>query len=111
MQAMVEGLMAQYGRDVTLVQGESSRVVRCFLQPVRSGSYQSMERTALPLGRLSQGQYTYLGPLGAGVQPGDILRLEEKSYLVRRVETVSGGGGPVYQWGLCMERSEAGWEA
>lgn len=98
--------MAQYGREVTLVREENCRSFRAFFQPVPSGSYQSMHTHALPLGQLSQGQYTCLGPLGMGLRRGDVLRVGEKSYLVRRVETVSGGDTELYQWALCTERSE-----
>lgn len=106
MRQTIEALMDRLGTEVTLVQGESTRKVRCFFQPVRSGSYQSMEPQAPPLGQLSQGQHTYLGPLDARVQPGNLLRLGSKSYLVRRVEDYCGKGEALYQWGLCVERSE-----
>lgn len=98
--------MAQYGREITLVREENCRNFRAFFQPVRSGSYQSTYTHALPLGQLSQGQYTCLAPLGTGLRQGDVIRVGEKSYLVRRVETVSGGDAEIYQWALCAERSE-----
>lgn len=106
MRQMVEKLMRQYGTDVTILHGGESRAVRAFFQPVQSTSWQSMAETASPLGMVSQGQYSYIGPAGEALEPGDILRLGEKSYLLRREEVFCAAGEPVYRWGLWVERSE-----
>lgn len=99
----VEKLMARHGCDVTLVRGAESRTIRAFLQPVSSSSWQSMVPQATVLGQASQGQYTYLGPVSAEAQEGDVLLLGEKRYLVLRVETYRYENTPIYQWGLCVE--------
>lgn len=106
MEKTIRTLMTRHGVEMTLVRDGTEQVFPCFFQPVRSGSYQSMEPQASPLGWLSQGQYTLLAPEDVPVQPGDLLRLGEKCYLVRRCEMVYGNGVPLYQWGLCVERSE-----
>lgn len=106
MEGTIKALIGRHGVEMTLVREGTEAIFPCFFQPVRSSSYQSMEPQAAPLGQLSQGQYTFLGMTEPLVQSGDILMLGEKRYLVRRVEIVCGNGVPLYQWGLCVERSE-----
>lgn len=108
MTGFIDSIIAQYGTPVTLVRNGESRAVRAFFQPVQSTSWQSMASTATPLGMASQGQYSYIGPAGELLAEGDILRLGEKSYLLRRSEVVYAAGEPAYQWGLWVERSEVG---
>lgn len=105
MGTMVEQLMARYGTDLTLVSGEESRTVRGFFRAVSSTSWQSMEHQTTLLGEVSQGQYAYIGPADARAREGDLLLLNGKTYLLRRVEDYYYGNSPVYQWGLCVERS------
>lgn len=104
----VEKLMACHGSDMTLVRGGESRAIRGFLQPVSSSSWQSMVPEATVLGQVPQGQYTYLGPVAAEAQVGDLLLVGEKRYLLLRVETYRYENTPIYQWGLCVERSGEG---
>lgn len=101
----VEKLMACHGSDMTLLHGGESKAIRGFLQPVSSSSWQSMASEATALGQLSQGQYTYLGPVTAEAQEGDFLLLGQKRYLLLRVEDYRYDGQPIYQWGLCVERN------
>lgn len=108
MRRTVESLLARYGTDLVLVREGRERTLRAMIQPVRSTSLQSMEETATALGRLSQEQHRYIGPADGGLRSGDVLRMGEKRYQVRRVETVYGENSPLYQWGLCVERSESG---
>ncbi len=104
MRATVEKIMAEYGTDLTIVSGLESRTVRGFFRAVNSKSWQSMESEATLLGEITRGQYVYMGPVGAAVQEGDTLILGDRTYLFRRTEVYYYGNGPLYQWGLCVEK-------
>lgn len=101
----VEGLMARHGRDMILVSGEQTRAVRGFFHPISASSWQSAAPKATVLGEASQSQYTYLGPVAGQAKAGDYLLLGGRRYLLLRVETYFCDNAPVYQWGLCVERS------
>lgn len=105
MRTSVDALLRQHGTDLTLSSGESTRTLRGFLQAISSTSWQSMVCQASPLGQVPQGQYLYIGPADGAVLEGDILSLEGRSYQLCRVETYEYSGRPIYQWGLCVERS------
>ena len=104
MKNTLEALMLKYGTQVTIVSGETERMVWGFFRAVNSKSWQSMESEATLLGEISRGQYVYIGPVTAGVQEGDTLRLEGKEYLFRRVEFYWYWNQAVYQWGMCVEK-------
>ena len=104
MRRMVDKILSQFGSDMVLQSGGSTRTVRGLLQAVNSSSWQSIESEATLLGEISRGQYTYIGPVGTPVREGDTLTLGEKSYLVRRAEFYYYGNQAVYQWGLCVEK-------
>ena len=104
MKRMVNGLFWQYGTEVSLVSGGKGQRVYCFFQPVNSASWQNIEGTASPLGEITRGQYTYVGPADVMVREGDTLILGDRSYLVRRVEPYYYGGEVVYIWGRCVEK-------
>ena len=104
MRRTVEKIMAQYGTDMTLVRSGVQKTVRGFFRAVNSKSWQSMESEATLLGEISRGQYAYIGPVGVAVQEGDTVKLGEKTYLMRRSEIIRDGSGPVYCWGLCLEK-------
>ena len=101
---MVDGILRQYGTAMTVRQGENTRSVRGFFQPVRSKSWQSMVDLATPLGEVFRGQYIYIGPADVAVREGDLVILGQKSYFLRRVELYYYGDEPVYTWGLCVEK-------
>ena len=104
MRRMAEKILRQYGTDMTLYSGTKTQKVRCFFQPVNSTSWQSIENVASPLGEMSRGQYTYVGPADVEVKEGDTLELGEKKYLLRRVEPYYYRNQVVYLWGLCVEK-------
>ena len=104
MKRTVEAAMTEYGTRLTIVRGETESDVRGFFRAVNSKSWQSMESEATLLGEISRGQYVYMGPVAAGVQEGDTLRLGEKEYLFRRVEVYRYGDQELYQWGMCVEK-------
>ena len=104
MQQMVSKILNTYGTPVTLTQGETAYPVRAFFQPVRSKSWQYLEGNYSPLGEIPRGQYVYLGPVFPEAKAGDSLIVGKKAYWLRRTELVMDHNGPVYCWGLCVEK-------
>lgn len=99
----MDKVFARYGTALTLLRGEESTGFQGFLHCVTSRSRQSMERQVLPLGELPRGQYVLVAPAGLGLVPGDVIRLEESSYVLRRTETVRYQDTALCCWGLCVE--------
>ena len=104
MQQMVEKVLASYGSAVTLQKGEDTYAIRAFFQPVRSKSWQYLEGNYSPLGEIPRGQYVYIGPAEPKAEAGDTLVVEGSAYWLRRTELVRDSTGPVYCWGLCVEK-------
>ena len=104
MQQMVAKILASYGSAVTLQQGEDTYEIRAFFQPVRSKSWQYLEGNYSPLGEIPRGQYVYLGPVSPRAEAGDTVIVEGNSYWLRRSELILDSGGPVYCWGMCVEK-------
>ena len=104
MRGSIERLMRHYGTQMQLCHGETEKTVRGFFRAVDSESWQSIENEATPLGEMSRGQYTYIGPVAVAVEEGDTVKLGNKTYLFRRVEPYWYGNQPVYLWGLCVEK-------
>ncbi|MGM9590765.1 MAG: hypothetical protein ACI3V0_11440 [Faecousia sp.] len=101
---MIQNVLTEYGTDIQVTSGETTKTVRGFFRAVNSKSWQSMESEATLLGEVTRGQYSYIGPAEGDVREGDTLALGEKLYLVRRVELYYFGNQPIYQWGLCVEK-------
>lgn len=106
MKATVDKILQQYGSLLRLRCSGQIRVVRGFFQSVNSKSLQSIEDRAMPLGEISRGQYTYVGPADCPVREGDLLEIQGKQYIFRRVEPYYHGDETVYIWGLCVEKGE-----
>lgn len=104
MRRMIEKILNCYGQNLELVQNGKAVSVRAFFQSKTSGSSQNAGKDYLPLGKLSQWQYTYIGPAEPEAKEGDELLAGGKSYLLRRVEVIQDASGPVYCWGLCVEK-------
>ena len=104
MRRMVDKILNQFGSDMVLQSGGSTRTVRGLLQAVNSTSWQSLESEATLLGEISRGQYTYIGPVAIPVREGDTLTLGDKTYLLRRVEPYWYRNQQIYLWGLCVEK-------
>ena len=104
MQQMVEKILKTYGSSVALRQGETTHAVRAFFQPVRSKSWQYLEGNYSPLGEIPRGQYVYIGPAEPRAEAGDTLLVDGNAYWLRRTELVRDSEGPVYCWGLCVEK-------
>ena len=97
-------ILKKYGTPVTLCRGEDSWEIRAFFQPVRSKSWEASDGDYSPLGEIPRGRYVYIGPLEPEAAAGDTVRVDGKTYLMRRSEVVRDGKGPVYCWGLCLEK-------
>lgn len=104
MQQMVGKILETYGSAVTLQREENSFAIRAFFQPVRSKSWQYLEGNYSPLGEIPRGQYVYIGPVEPKAEAGDTLIVDDKSYWLRRTELVRDSNGPVYCWGMCVEK-------
>ena len=104
MKRTINSLLRQYGTEVGLIRDGVERKERCFFQPVNTVSWQSILGDVSPLGLIGGGQYTYVGSADVDVQPGDILTLGARSYLVRRAEPYYYGDQPVYIWARCVEK-------
>ena len=101
---MVDKILRKYGVPLTLVRGTESWEVSAFFQPVRSKSWETSDSDYSPLGEIPRGRYVYIGPLEPEAAAGDTVILESKAYLIRRSEVIRDGNGPVYCWGLCLEK-------
>lgn len=104
MRQMVDKIMNQYGTDLVLTCNGVEKTARGFFRAVNSKAMQSMEAVATPLGELSRGQYTYIGPADMTISEGDTVTVGEKSYRFRRVEPYYYGNQIIYLWGLCIEK-------
>lgn len=104
MQQTVGRVLGKYGTQVRLCRGEESWDVKAFFQPVRSKSWDYSDSDYSPLGEIPRGRYVYLGPLEPMAAAGDTVWVDGKAYLMRRSELVRDGSGPVYCWGLCLEK-------
>ena len=104
MRQMVDKILKTHGTAVTLNHGADSYDIFAFFQPVRSKSWQYLEGNYSPLGEIPRGQFVYIGPVEPGAQAGDTLTVDGKNYWLRRAELIRDGNGPVYCWGMCVEK-------
>lgn len=104
MREMIEKILLAYGSALHLQQADGNHEIRAFFQPVRSKSWQYLEGNYSPLGEIPRGQYVYLGPVSPEAQAGDTLLVGGKAYWLRRTELIRDESGPVYCWGLCVEK-------
>jgi hypothetical protein len=108
MQRMVSKILNAYGTAMTLNRGGTEYAVRAFFQPVRSKSWQYLEGNYSPLGEIPRGQYVYIGPVEPAAEAGDSLTVAGKDYWIRRSEQILDSQGPVYCWGMCVEKGGDG---
>lgn len=110
MRRMVEKILNCYGQELFLQRLGCKATA--FLQPVQGKGQNMVLKEIGPLGVAHQNQYVYIGPVEPELREDDVLELDGKRYVLRRVETVHGAGGPVYQWGMCVKRGGAdNWES
>ena len=106
MHRMVQTILQQYGTAIRISGPEGERMVKGFFQPVRSKSLQSIVHEESPLGLVSRRQYIFIGSGDLEMEEDAVLTLEEKQYLLRRVEKYRYGDQTVYTWALCVEKGE-----
>ena len=104
MERMVARILSTYGAAVTLLQEGEVHQIRAFFQPVRSKSWSYLDGEYSPLGEIPRGQYVYIGPVEPRAAEGDTVTVDGKSYRLRRAELVRDANGPVYCWGMCVEK-------
>lgn len=104
MGSMVAKILESYGTVMILKRGQVTHQIRAFFQPVRSKSWQYLEGDYSPLGEIPRGQYIYIGPVQPKAEAGDTVTLDGKDYWLRRTELIRDGEGPVYCWGICVEK-------
>ena len=104
MRQMVAKILNTYGAAVQLNHEGTEYEIRAFFQPVRSKSWQYLEGNYSPLGEVPRGQYVYIGPVEPRATAGDTVTVGDKSYWLRRSELIHDANGPVYCWGLCVEK-------
>ncbi len=104
MREKVDKILLQYGQEVTLRSGDTTKTVRCFFQPVNFTSWLRIENSAMPLGENSRGRYTYIGQADVPVKEGDVLVVGDREYLMRRVDPYYYHREVVYLWALCVEK-------
>lgn len=101
---MMDRILKQYGIAAVLEHDGKSIPLRIFFQPSMSKSWDSMNPIVTPLGQLPGGQYLYIGPADQPLTQGDILKVGQSFYVIRRPETYLDRKGPVYQWALCVRK-------
>ena len=104
MEQMISKILNTYGTAVTLCRGGTDHEIRAFFQPVRSKSWSYLDGEYSPLGEIPRGQYVYIGPVEPGAEAGDSLIVGNKGYWLRRTELIYDANGPVYCWGMCVEK-------
>ena len=107
MEQMISKILNTYGTAVTLCRGGRAYEIRAFFQPVRSKSWAYLDGEYSPLGEIPRGRHVYIGPVEPEAAAGDTVWADGKAYLVRRSEIIRDGSGPVYCWGLCLEKGGA----
>ena len=100
---------APFGQTLRWEGEGESRTFRGFLQPLRSKSKGSWEKSIGELGAYALGKFAFYGPGDLPASQGDVIALKGKRYVLQRVERFYLGDRAVYCWGLCAEEGEALW--
>ena len=103
MKGMIRRLIEHYGSEMEVISGDGSRTIHAFLQLVTSKSWQNMERMIPAGGEILRGQYLFIGDVDCGVKAEDVLRVEDRSFFIRRVDAIRFRDQTLYYWGLCVE--------
>ena len=101
---MVEKMIRNWGTDVTVYHRGVPSTAKGVFVSTTSRSWQNMQNVFTELGETPRGQYNYVGAMEPVAEKGDILEVNSKRYLLRRAEVVYDRKGPLYRWGLCVER-------
>lgn len=92
-------ILSRYGQAVTLLPagGGEERVLRAFLQPVRSKSED--QQVPSPLGLRREDRFLYLGPADVPLKDGDEVDWQGGRYAVQSAHPVGPGPGGHF-WAL-----------
>ena len=101
---MIERILRRWGTELILQQSGAEFRLRGLIFHSSSKSWQNMEHSYTPLGRVPRGQYVYIGPVQPAAAVGDTLVQGDTAYVIRRVERMWLQDTPVYCWGLCVEK-------
>lgn len=104
MKKMVDGILRQYGTEMTLVHEGKPVPVRGFFHHFRSTSWQNIVEVATPMGEISRRQYVFIAPADTQMQEDDTLIVGQRHYILRRVEPFYYGDIISYLWAMCVEK-------
>lgn len=104
MRRMISKILNYYGTPAVVKRGKTEAEVRVFFQPSASKSWVAMNPIMSPLGQIPGGQYLYIGPAEQEIAAGDRVDVGGNAYIFRRCEAYCDSDGPVYWWGLCVQK-------
>lgn len=113
MRKMVEKLLRQHGMEIRV----NECTVRALFQPVTGKLERLAERVPGPLGVQNAKRWIYIGPVEPELREDQQIRVEDRSYLVRSAQQITGNNGPAYTWAMCVEKgrdvpwSTGSWES
>lgn len=107
MKWLIQTLIRRYGSSVKAVFPENTTLVRAFLQPVTSKSWQNMDHMIPTGGQVPRGQFLYIGPPNLDILKAEHLELDGRYFLVRRADTIVFDDQRLFLWGLCVEGGRA----
>ena len=103
MRQLIERMLHAWGIVLTVHHKGLHTTTRGVFVPTTSRSWQNMQHVFTPLGETPRGQYNYIGAMEPLIEHGDIIAVEDRTYLIRRSEIIYGRSGPLYRWALCVE--------
>lgn len=103
MRAIIERMLEKYGNDVYISTGGAITTGRLFLQLVASKNWQNMERMYPTGGRVLRGQYLFIATVNTPARGSDLIIMGDRTFVIRRADTVSFHGEDLFVWGLCVE--------
>ena len=103
MRASIDKILRRYGEKVTVDKEGAPLVFRGIFQHTGSKDWHNMEKAYSLLGQIPRGQYMVLAPVGVELAVGDRLKIAQRRFSIRRVETVYWRGKALYKWCLCVE--------
>lgn len=111
MKKTIQQILTAYGSEMKLIRTNGTVVIRAFLQPVTTESWENMRKTVQWLGEIPRGRYVYIGPTEPEATEDDYVELRGTRYRVCKAETLIVAGEALYVWGLLQkEGGEAAWK-
>lgn len=103
MKDVIKRLIEVYGNDMTIRSDSVETQTRAFFQLVTSKSWQNMERMIPSIGEVPRGQFLYLGPTEVQLKAYDSIKIDGRTFLVRRADAIWYRSDRIFIWGLCVE--------